>query len=112
MCRAWGRLPPGSSRTKALRVRPCIWRLRMYRKPLAALSLCAALLCCAAPTPTRAQDCSPPAIVANAKSSNMFTPEQEMVFGELSVQNMAGEIRFVRDAKLTAYLNQIGERII
>lgn len=83
----------------------------MHRKPLAALSLCAALLCGGA-APAAAQECSPPPIVANAKSSNMFTPEQEMVFGELSVQNMAGEVRFIRDDRLTAHLNQIGERII
>jgi peptidase M48-like protein len=82
----------------------------MYRKTLVALSLCAALFC--AFVPALAQECAPPAIVANAKSNNMFTPEQEMVFGELSVQNMAGEIRFIRDDKLTAYVNQIGERII
>ena len=82
----------------------------MFRRTLVALSLCIAALCAAAPA--RAQECAPPPIVANAKSSNMFTPEQEMIFGELSVQNMAGEIRFVRDDKLTAYLNQIGERII
>lgn len=82
----------------------------MFRKRLAPLSFCAVLVCAAAPA--LAQTCAPPAIVANAKSSNMFTPEQEMVFGELWVQNMAGEIRFVRDEKLTAYLNQIGERII
>lgn len=80
----------------------------MFRKTLVALSLCASILCAG----VRAQDCAPPAIVANAKSNNMFTPEQEMVFGELWVQNMAGEIRFIRDEKLTAYLNQIGERII
>src|SRR5829696_2998698 len=109
MCRAARPLPPDSSRTKALRVRPYIWRLRMHRKPLAALSLCAVMLCWAA---APAQECSPPPIVANAKSSNMFTPEQEMIVGELSVQNMAGEIRFIRDDRLTAYLNQIGERII
>jgi hypothetical protein len=83
----------------------------MHRKPLASLSLCVALLACAV-APVTAQECSPPPIVANAKSSNMFTPEQEMIFGELSVQNMAGEIRFIRDDRLTAYLNQIGERII
>ena len=83
----------------------------MYRKTLAALSLCAALLCCTA-APAAAQNCAPPPIVANAKSNNIFTPEQEMVFGELAVQNMAGEIRFIRDERLTAYLNRIGERII
>jgi WD40 repeat protein len=78
---------------------------------MAALSLCAALLCCTA-APAAAQTCAPPPIVANANSNNIFTPEQEMVFGELSVQNMAGEIRFIRDERLTAYLNQIGQRII
>ena len=46
-----------------------------------------------------AQDCAPPDIVANAKSSNLFSPEQEMIFGGLTIQNMAGEIRFVRDEK-------------
>ncbi|HZI20767.1 MAG TPA: M48 family metalloprotease [Pyrinomonadaceae bacterium] len=58
-----------------------------------------------------AQDCSPPPIVANAKSSNLFTPEQEMIFGELTIQNLAGEIRFIRDEKLLAYVNEIGNRI-
>ena len=82
----------------------------MYRKTLAALSLCAALLCCAA-APARSQECTPPPIVANAKSSNIFTPEQEMVFGELAVQNRAGEIRFIRDERLTAQLAAIGERL-
>ncbi|MET0648567.1 MAG: M48 family metalloprotease [Pyrinomonadaceae bacterium] len=84
----------------------------MYRKTLAALSLCAALLGAGAAAPALAQECAPPAIVANAKSNNMFTPEQEMIFGELWVQNMAGEIRFIRDERLTAHLNRIGERII
>src|SRR5215211_2031011 len=80
----------------------------MLRRALAALALLPVLL----GAPTAAQDCAPPPIVANAKSNNMFTPEQEMIFGELSVQNMAGEIRFIRDDRLTAYLNRIGERII
>ena len=34
-----------------------------------------------------------------------------MVFGELWVQNMAGEMRFIRDERLTAYVAQIGERL-
>lgn len=79
----------------------------MFRKSLFALSLCSSILCAG----MRAQDCAPPAFVPDARSANMFTPEQEMVFGELAVQNMAGEIRFVRDQKLTAYLDYIGGRI-
>ncbi|HEX8118448.1 MAG TPA: M48 family metalloprotease, partial [Pyrinomonadaceae bacterium] len=83
----------------------------MKRKTIAPLSLCALILCVAA-APAFSQDCQPPPIVANAKSNNIFTPEQEMVFGELAVQNMAGEVRFIRDEKLTAYVSQIGERIV
>lgn len=60
---------------------------------------------------SRAQDCSPPAIVANAKSSNLFSPEQEMIFGELTLQRVARDMRFVRDEKLLAYVNEIGMRI-
>ena len=41
-----------------------------------------------------AQDCKPPTIVANARAENMFSPEQEMILGELSYQQLAGEIRF------------------
>jgi WD40 repeat protein len=63
------------------------------------------------PLATHAQECAPPPIVANAKSSNLFTPEQEMIFGELTIQNIAGEIRFIRDDRLVAYVNEIGDRI-
>ncbi|HEV7892537.1 MAG TPA: M48 family metalloprotease [Pyrinomonadaceae bacterium] len=80
----------------------------MLKKTLAALLLCSAVLC----TTLRAQDCAPPAIVANAKADNMFTPEQEMMFGELTVQRLAGDTRFVRDEKLTAYLTAIGEKLV
>jgi WD40 repeat protein len=80
----------------------------MLKKTLAALLLCCAVIC----TASRAQDCAPPAIVANAKAENMFTPEQEMIFGELTVQRLAGDTRFVRDEKLTAYVTAIGERLV
>ncbi|MBA2732580.1 MAG: M48 family metalloprotease, partial [Acidobacteria bacterium] len=61
---------------------------------------------------SKAQTCAPPAIVANAKSANLFSPEQEMIFGELTIQDIAGEMRFVRDEKLLAYVREIGERLI
>lgn len=80
----------------------------MLKKTLAALLLCCAVVCA---TP-RAQDCAPPAIVANAKAENMFTPEQEMIFGELTVQSLARDTRFVRDEKLTAYVTAIGEKLV
>jgi len=59
-----------------------------------------------------AQDCAPPAITANAKGNNIFSPEQEMVLGELTYQGMLGETRFVKDPGLTAYINQIGQRLV
>ncbi|HLL74457.1 MAG TPA: M48 family metalloprotease, partial [Pyrinomonadaceae bacterium] len=79
----------------------------MPPKIFLALALCSFVFCAAA----AAQDCAPPGIVANAKSTNIFTPEQEMIFGELTIQNMAGEMRFVRDEKLLAYVNDIGARL-
>lgn len=73
-----------------------------------ALTLCLFLFCAAA----RAQDCAPPPVAPQAKSSNLFTPEQEMVFGELVVQSRGGEMRFIRDERLLAYVNAIADRLI
>ncbi|MDQ3474146.1 MAG: M48 family metalloprotease, partial [Acidobacteriota bacterium] len=61
---------------------------------------------------SQAQTCAPPTIVANAKSANLFSSEQEMIFGELTIQDIAGEMRFVRDEKLLAYVREIGERLV
>jgi WD40 repeat protein len=79
----------------------------MLRRILFAFALCSSVFC----SFINAQDCTPPSIVANAKSANLFSPEQEMIFGELTIQNMAGEIRLVRDEKLLAYVNDIGGRL-
>lgn len=79
----------------------------MLGKIFSAFTLCASILC----PFTEAQDCKPPSIVANTKSANLFSPEQEMIFGELVVQKMAGEIRVVRDERFLAYVNNIGERL-
>lgn len=79
----------------------------MLRKPLLALALCASAL----PAFAAAQTCTPPAIVANAKSENLFTPEQEMILGELTVQRMAGEFRYVNDERLLAYVREIAARL-
>lgn len=64
------------------------------------------------PIRINAQDCAPPAIVANSKAYNIFTPEQETVLGELTYQRMLGELRLVRDPELNAYLDRIGEKLI
>lgn len=59
-----------------------------------------------------AQDCKPPAIVFNANSANIFTPEQEMVLGELAMQKSYSDMRFVNDEQLLAYVRAIGDRLI
>jgi WD40 repeat protein len=59
-----------------------------------------------------AQDCQPPAITANSKNYNIFTPEQEMMLGELVYQQMAGETRYIQDEKLLAYVREIGNRLV
>lgn len=79
----------------------------MRRRTICALILCLPLF----HGVSHAQNCAPPSIVANAKSVNLFSPEQEMIFGELTVQNMAGEIRFVRDEQSLAYVSEIGGKL-
>lgn len=58
------------------------------------------------------QNCSPPAITANSKINNIFSPEQEMVLGELNFQRMSGDTRFVQDEKLLAYVRAIGAKLV
>ncbi len=62
--------------------------------------------------PAYGQGCTPPAVTANTKAYNIFTPEQEMVLGELTYQRMSRDLRMVRDQELEAYLNRIGEKLI
>jgi len=59
-----------------------------------------------------AQNCNPPAITANSQIYNIFSPEQEMILGDLNYQRMAGDTRFIQDDKLLAYVREIGERLV
>lgn len=61
--------------------------------------------------PAFGQTCAPPPIVANAKSANIFTPEQEMALGELTLQRLAREFRPIRDERLLAYVQGIGAKL-
>lgn len=72
------------------------------------LFFCLTLGCVAA----SAQDCKPPAITANAQNYNIFSPEQEMILGELNYQRMAGDMRYIQDEKLLAYVRDIGDRLV
>jgi len=79
----------------------------MFKRILLTLTLCSSVLC----SDSNAQDCTPPGIVANAKSANLFSPEQEMIFGDLIIQKRSGALRFVRNQRFQAYVNEIGERL-
>lgn len=61
---------------------------------------------------TTAQDCKPPQIIANTNTNNLFSSEQEIVLGNMTFQRLSGDFRFVRNEKLLAYVNEIGNRLI
>lgn len=61
---------------------------------------------------TLAQQCNPPTITANTKNYNIFSPEQEMIVGELINHRMSGDLRFVRNSQLQKYLDDIGNRLV
>ena len=58
-----------------------------------------------------AQDCKPPAIVFNAKTENIFTPEQEMYLGDAMMERLEKDYRVFNDAEINAYVQAIGDRI-
>ncbi|HKZ81823.1 MAG TPA: hypothetical protein VJ124_26385 [Pyrinomonadaceae bacterium] len=60
-----------------------------FLKPFLAVVLTLTVFC----SFSKAQDCAPPTIVANANRANLFSPEQEMILGELTIQNMVGSSR-------------------
>ena len=64
------------------------------------------------PATGSAQNCNPPVITANSKIYNIFSPEQEMILGDLNHQRMVGDLRFIQDQKLLAYVRDIGDRLI
>jgi len=58
------------------------------------------------------QNCNPPAITANSHIYNIFSPDQEMILGDLNYQRMSGDSRFIQDEKLLAYVREIGNRLV
>ena len=80
----------------------------MYRRMLFSLALILSVIC----SFVNAQECAPPKIVVDAKPNNLFSPEQEMILGDLIIQQQARTLHLVRDDKLLAYINEIGERLI
>lgn len=61
---------------------------------------------------SQAQDCRPPLLTNDNKAYNIFSPDQEMVLGDLTYQRLAGDMHFVKDEELVRYLTRIGEKLI
>ena len=81
----------------------------MPRKFIPLLTILCTVICSVVAV---AQNCNPPAITANSQIYNIFSPEQEMVLGELNYQRMSGDSRFIQDEKLLAYVREIGARLV
>lgn len=58
------------------------------------------------------QTCEPPPIVFNTKTDNIFTPEQEMILGDVMFERAESDYQVIDDPELTAYLQSIGDRIV
>ena len=60
---------------------------------------------------TFSQECSPPPIVFNTKTENIFTPEQEMFLGDAMSERVRRDYRVFDDEQVNAYLQSIGDRL-
>src|SRR5205085_7817382 len=73
----------------------------------------AVMMICGAGNMTPAQQpCHPPALVAPSPESNMFTEEQEADLGDAMAERAEKNYRIIEDETVTAYLNQIGQRLV
>lgn len=82
----------------------------MRRRPILSLTILAILTCTF--STVYGQECTPPQITPESKGANIFSPDQEMVLGDLTYQSLVRDMHFVRDPDLVAYINRIGERLI
>jgi WD40 repeat protein len=57
------------------------------------------------------QPCTPPAI-PQTKEPNIFTPQQEMDLGDAIAEQVQKDYRVIDDDEASAYLRQIGDRIV
>jgi hypothetical protein len=80
----------------------------MYRHLVFAVMM----ICCLAFITPAQQPCHPPALVAPSPESNMFTEEQEADLGDAMAERAEKNYRIIEDESVTAYLNQIGQRIV
>jgi hypothetical protein len=78
--------------------------------PKLLISIFALVLLCDSARP---QECAPPPITANSKIYNIFSPDQEMMLGDLAFQSMSGDnIRIIKDPEIEAYLSALGAKLV
>jgi WD40 repeat protein len=71
------------------------------------------LAICGWTVPSSAQDsCQPPAALSQNLGPNIFSTEQEIYLGDAIAEKMLRGLRTTEDAQLTAYLDQIGGRLV
>jgi Peptidase family M48 len=70
------------------------------------------IICLAAATSPAQSPCQPPALAPPPPGSNMFTDEQEVDLGDAMAEQTEKNYGIIEDETLTAYLNQIGQRIV
>jgi predicted Zn-dependent protease len=58
------------------------------------------------------QPCQPPTPLTTSQELNIFTQKQEVDLGDAIAEQLQRDIRIIDDAEVSAYLKQIGERII
>jgi len=57
------------------------------------------------------QSCAAPPPISRA-SGNIFSPEQEMMLGDIVAERVERDFRLVHDEKLNAYVQTLGERLV
>jgi Peptidase family M48 len=73
----------------------------------------AVMIICGAMSLTPAQQpCRPSALVAPTPENNMFTDEQEADLGDAVAEQVERDERIIEDETVTAYLNQLGQRLV
>jgi WD40 repeat protein len=63
------------------------------------------------PLHSQQNDCLPPVALPKPTEPNIFSDEQEVYLGEAVAEHMQKNYRVIDDAKVTAYLTEIGERL-
>ncbi len=76
-----------------------------------ALALVSFAVVSRAPAPDAQEPCRAPALAASTEP-NIFTPEQEVAFGDIQAELFEPALLIVEDEALTAPLRDIGERLI